>query len=119
MCCDEECHEQIGSGFGPMKESAQQIEFLLSDGSLCHISFCNACAKSLRPTDYEAVMNRAILSWEEEIDDPWRVRRGLPPWTEDQKQIYRQHYYSLWIVGRMWARRTRSFHDVPELVRDA
>ena len=118
ICCDGECLEQVseGSGFGPMLDSAQQIEFILSDGSLCDITFCNHCAKELKPAYYHHVWRRCIDSWEEEIDELWRRNRGLKPWTEEEKDKYRRKFYPKWIVGRLWSRRPKSFTHV-EIVR--
>lgn len=121
-CCDEDCmehhyphdHPNAGQecGVGRMSDHAQQIDFLMSDGSISSITFCNHCAAEVTPSDYSAVMKRAVISWEEEISDEWRTRNGLSVWKEDMKLAYRKRFSPIWIVGRLWSRRPKSFTDV-------
>lgn len=66
--CGEECYEVLRrdaagrpGALGPMKECGTQIGMLLSDGSVCDLTFCRSCAGQLAPADYAGLW-RAILA---------------------------------------------------------
>ena len=122
LCCDRDCMEHVypdyhpkaglDCGIGPMRDDACQVEFFLSDGSMTPITFCMDCADAMTPSDYPAIMQRVRVSWDQEINDEWRKEHQLAPWTEEMKIKYRKRHYEVWIVGKLWKRRPKSFTDV-------
>lgn len=71
LCCGGDCYEIRGvitdgplaghpNRVGRMLPDGLQVEFLLSDGTECDITFCVACARNLVPEHYARVWDRVL-----------------------------------------------------------
>lgn len=96
---------------GPMIPCGTQVEFLLSDNTVMTLTFCVDCAGRLSPEHYPSLMDIVRTGWERELDDEYRKAIGASPWPEKDSPriVYRMKYYSLWIIGKLGARRFRYF----------
>lgn len=72
-------------------DTATQVEFLLSDGTVTHVTFCLPCAHALAPDEYAEVWAACVRA----------SGSGRPPDA---------HLADLWIVGQQLRRREDPDH---------
>ena len=66
---------------GRMTDLGTQVEFLLSDGTECDVTFCTTCAAALSPGDFGAVWDAVLDATGRELADRHpteRVMKTIP-----------------------------------------
>lgn len=54
---------------GAPHDNAVRITFILFDGSMADMTFCDDCATALSPDSYTEIWRKVLRSWQREIDE--------------------------------------------------
>lgn len=85
------------SRLGAWLDAMTEIEFLLSDGSTTHVTFCSTCAPQIRPEHFAPIW-RCVL----DCEDTLALATGR---TGNQRKAHLSKMMSLYIVALLYRRR--------------
>lgn len=120
LCCSEpvytvksvhpEGHPLAGhpNSLGPMLPHGLQVEFLLSNGAEADVTFCEPCARNLKPEHY-------ILAWGRVIDRT-DLALQLEQRRDTERRIVLTEYMTLWPIAVLRWRRENA--ELKRLVVD-
>jgi hypothetical protein len=96
--CDAEVFDIVARPPSPWQvgkphADAMRVTFFLFGGSTMDLTFCEACANALEPSQFPTIWNRVMLSWEAEspghpggakayVDDGIVGIQHIRHWTE-------------------------------------
>lgn len=123
-CCDGECYEiterypqgHVYEG-QPRRvrhqyETAQRVDFLLSDGTRMDITCCDDCG-TVPVEDYPKLWAKLLRSWARECDPVYRAANAMPPEAPEKtatKQAWLRGMTHVCILGPLYATKERRYH---------
>lgn len=75
---------------GPPTDRAYKVSFVLMDGSIMYLTFCDLCT----PTKFPEIWGKVLRSWGRELDDDYRELVGAKRMTKEQRQVN-----EAWLLG--------------------